>query len=1849
LELSGCTLRDNKGGGVYNEFGMVLMENCTVASNGGGGIVNRGGRDGKMHLRHCTVAYNKLRSGGDSGIVTWGSLIFENTLISHNFDRSDPASSVLGDFETRGWNLIWPKEGVLLWLEQPSMSEDARMLELKTYRGIDTIALLPDSPVIDAAGWSTISLDQTGLKRPLGKAPDIGAIEVLVTSNASSSNPNHFALQGEVLEWSAVPGAIFEVFLDDGSGSVSLGQTTSESIELPGTLNPNTVHQWRVDTTVDGRTYVGFPQTFTTRGPLVVTTLADEDDPGVKQGEGDSLREALRAALDGELIQFASHLSGGTILLGDTLFGGTGQLTIDKDVTIDASALASQITINPGSASRAIGVTGGSTVVLKGLRISNGSADQGGGILNDGGSLTLRRCTLSGNAASEKGGGVYNINGGSLTVSDGTVFSSNVAADGGGISNEIGSSLEVNGATFSRNTATVGGGISNRGQTFTVKVASFTGNGADQGGGIFNAGTTGLVENSTLSANGSDLGEGGGISNHSGNLTLRHCTITDNVGGGVFNKAPAALTLDNTIVASNFDLDNEPSDLQGDYTAIGANVLRIHSVGSLLGGTEPITGDPVLGPLNSGVMKPLVGSSVIDTGVATGNTPSIDQKRAARPNGPAPDIGAVESRLSADATLDWLTTTAGPISPAFQASTTDYTATVPNAVTTAAVRPAKGRSGQTIDVRINGGAFSTVPLVGFGPPNASADLPLNPGDNTIEVKVTAPNGSTTKSYTITVVRGAPTSANSGLAALTTTAGPLSSAFDPFVSVSHLTVPNTTASTTVTAPAAKDGAIVEVGSNFGAFAPLATGAASSPLALNVGANTIDIRVIGEGDAVAALYTLTVTREEPAQSNASLASLSTNAGALSPTFAPGVAFYKVTVIGSVTTAIITPVAAQPTATIQVRANGGAFSNVASGAASQAMDLNAGANSIDVKVRASDGTEESYTVVVTRVVSSLEWVSESGDGTSEDAVISSDCRYVAFSSQATNLVAGAGNGRSQIFVRDRILGTVEHVSVSDAGKQGDFDSLEPSISGDGRYVAFQSEATNLVPNDRNGQSSRSRGRDIFVYDRTAKTIERVSLTEGGGEANQKSENPSISEDSRFVAFNSSANNLVAGYRNGEVNVYVHDRVEDTIAGISVPFADYQSNRSSLNPAISGDGNYVAFQFNVSLNDGNNSYSHTDIYLYHRATRAVERITGARVGRDADGEKSEFPSISGDGRYVTFQSNLEYLDFNDLNRAVDVFVYDRVTELTSRVSTNGGIDTETSRASTNAVISGDGRFVAFDSQAETLVDSDANGKVDVFVKNLITGELSLVSASPAGVQGDGNSTSPSISGDGQCITFQTIAKNLAGSDANNKSDIFASVVEEVTPSAFAVAEFTSNLDSFGPGDDVSVENEIDSLLLRPVSAEPGSTIEIQVNSGGFIPIDSNTISAELPLVVGENIIEVKVTAPDGSTEQSYIQTVTRSPSHSADLSGLFLTSGDFVPLTPDFAADTAAYTSIVSSDTTTVNLRPGVAHPSATVTVNGAIVESGAASTPIDLIIGSNTITTVVTAEDGTTKKTYTVAVTREPSHNVDLASLLLSVEPISGLLPFNSDRTDYSMRVSNATASIAFTPTVADSTASVTVNGQPVASGAASSAIDLAVSSNSIIVEVTAQDGTTTKTYTLTVTREEVPPLSSNANLAALTASTGSLSPAFNENTISYSFSVATIVTNTTFTPTLANSKATVKVNGADVPSGAASSPLALNVGANAIAVLVTAENGTNKTYTVTVTRYAPAGVPKPFRITGITRTPSAIALEISDGTAYDIEYSTDLVNWTVIASGVTGIFQDSNAIRIRGTGYYRGVSK
>jgi len=359
------------------------------------------------------------------------------------------------------------------------------------------------------------------------------------------------------------------------------------------------------------------------------------------------------------------------------------------------------------------------------------------------------------------------------------------------------------------------------------------------------------------------------------------------------------------------------------------------------------------------------------------------------------------------------------------------------------------------------------------------------------------------------------------------------------------------------------------------------------------------------------------------------------------------------------------------------------------------------------------------------------------------------------------------------------------------------------------------------------------------------------------------------------------------------------------------------------------------------------------------------------------------------------------------------------------------------------------------------------------------------------------------------------------------------------------------------SVANAVDSVTVTATKSNSGATIVQYLGATG-------TTAFTGALAVGANVIRTVVTAADGTTTKTYTVTVTRAASTVATLSALTASTGT---LAPTFTSSTESYTISVANSVSSTTITPTRTQANATITVNGTSVTSGSASGAISLNVGSNVVNIVVTAQDGTTTKTYTVTVTRAASAVATLSNLALSSGTLSPT--FASATENYTASVANSVATgYTVTPTKSNSDASTVqylgATGTTAFTGA------LAVGPNVLRTVVTAQDGTTTKTYTVTVTR-----LSSDATLSALALSSGTLSPTFDSGTASYTATVGNSVSSITITPTIAQADATtVQYLGA---TGSTAFTGTLAVGPNVIRTVVTAQDGTTtSTYTVTVTR-------------------------------------------------------------------------
>ena len=389
--------------------------------------------------------------------------------------------------------------------------------------------------------------------------------------------------------------------------------------------------------------------------------------------------------------------------------------------------------------------------------------------------------------------------------------------------------------------------------------------------------------------------------------------------------------------------------------------------------------------------------------------------------------------------------------------------------------------------------------------------------------------------------------------------------------------------------------------------------------------------------------------------------------------------------------------------------------------------------------------------------------GKDDSSQGTVSADGRYLAFVSEAPNLVGGDINAITDVFVRDRITKQTRRVSVGIGAVLANGPSFSPAISADGRFVTFASDAENLVADDNNGFT------DVFVRDLRLGTTTRVSVdsTSTPIQANGASYDPTINADGSKIAFTSDATNLVEGDSNNVEDVFVRDRTASMTNRVSIAtgMGGVQGNGGSGQAYLSGSGQLVAFisqATNLIATDTNNAF---DVFIRDLSANTTSRISVAATNTQVNKDSWQ-PALSSDGRYVVFASDATNLVAADSNGVSDIFVRDRTAKTTSRVSldVSGG---QSDGFSYNPVISNDGRYVAFDSLA-TLDAVDYNNAWDVYLRDRTSKTTTRLSVATSTEEGNADSQRPVMSADGRYVLFESFGTNLVNGDTNAAADIF-------------------------------------------------------------------------------------------------------------------------------------------------------------------------------------------------------------------------------------------------------------------------------------------------------------------------------------------------------------------------------------------------------------------------------------------------------------------------------------------------
>ncbi len=592
LTINNSTFTANGGGAISNLNGTLTLNNSTLSgnttANNGAGILNN---NAVLTLNHSTVSGNTAGLGGGGIYRTSGTVTLSNTIVAGNTAATD--ANVFGSFT--GTNNL--------------TSGDPKLSALADYGGASrTMQPRGGSPAINAAGSSSLTVDQRGVSRPVGAAKDIGSVEV-TTTGVSPAELATTATVRPTLSWTAPGAGSSQLFLGTNSNALVSQGTQVSPYTVTTSLLPATTYYWRVDTTSNGASFSGTIYSFTTRPKNLVVDSLSDDNNGITIN-GISLRDALLEVVGTappEIISFAAALNGQTITLGGT------SLTVTKSLNIDASSLPDGVKIDGNgitTGQRVFYVSGGD-VVVNSLTITGGRTTQAGGGIQNLGNLSLVACTVNGCFATAGGGGIANY--GNISLLRSTIHDNGATASGGGIFSNSGT-LTVTNSTLTGNASTtgLGGAILNFGALVLSNSTISRNSALLDGGGVFTQGGTAQFKNTILAANNgsadSDLGVSG--------------TTTTTLGGNLLGSESRFTSL--------FPIGNPNAN--GDI--VSANASRI---------------DPGLAPLarNGGAtptMSLLPGSPAVDKGVAT--TLLTDQRGAERVLAGGLDIGAFETAAS---------------------------------------------------------------------------------------------------------------------------------------------------------------------------------------------------------------------------------------------------------------------------------------------------------------------------------------------------------------------------------------------------------------------------------------------------------------------------------------------------------------------------------------------------------------------------------------------------------------------------------------------------------------------------------------------------------------------------------------------------------------------------------------------------------------------------------------------------------------------------------------------------------------------------------------------------------------------------------------------------------------------------------------------------------------------------------------------------------------------------------------------------------------------------------------------------------------------------------------------------
>ena len=1010
----------------------------------------------------------------------------------------------------------------------------------------------------------------------------------------------------------------------------------------------------------------------------------------------------------------------------------------------------------------------------------------------------------------------------------------------------------------------------------------------------------------------------------------------------------------------------------------------------------------------------------------------------------------------------------------FRADTTAYTAHVIDAIAAVKVTPMSD-AGVTITINgnaANNGEATEVTLNGAGTETA------------IEIVVTASDGETTQTYTLTVHRASvPAPGDSTLFHLLLR--------DNNMSVISLNKSFASDETTYTASVAYTIESVEV-------IPTASGGLGAEITVNEedaangeitevelgdrGTDTkIEIVVTSPDDTTMTTYTVIVSRAS--SNDATLSNLVVSQGVLVPSFNSAVMEYMVSVENDVETITVTPTANEYDTSIMV--NGDA---VASGTTSNEIALAEGGDTIiTVKATAADGTMESYIIVVSRAPSS--------DATLSSLIVSAgELEPSPFNPTTTSYTISVENAIATMAVNATATNENAAIMVNDEAVASGTTSNEIALT-EGGITTIEIEVT--------AQDGATTETYTVVVNRAPSSDASLS-------------NLTVSAGELMPAFSSTTTSYTISVENAVATMTVIPVATNDNAAIMVNGDTVDSGTTSNEIALT-EGGTTTIEIKVTAQNGVAMETYT--ILVSRPPSNDATLSGLSL-------------TDGDDNRVSLNENFR----------------SSLTTYTVNVVDTIGIIKVMPISHDKATI----RVIA----DETTVTVASGGSTDVPLEAVgMETEIVIVVTAQ----------------DGETMQTYTITVSRASVPQPDDATLFNLLLRDDDMKIISLNKaFDSNETTYT----ADVVHTIGTVEVIP-TAGGGSGAKITVNGSTVVSGESTSITLADPGT--PTTIEIAVTSQDESSTMTYTVTVNRALSNDATLSALVLSAGE---LDPDFDSGVVEYAVSVENSVAAITVTPTANDPNAiSIMVNGATVVSDAASDEISLTEGdSTTITIVVTAQDGDTMQTYIVVVNRALSSDATLSNLAVSEGELVPS-PFNPTTKNYTISVSNEVATITVTPTVTDDNASITVNGDAVASGTTSNEIALTEGGmTTITVIATAADGDTMETYTIVVSRAP----SSDATLSNLTVSVGGLMPVFNSEITTYTVVVDDDVTMVTVTPTATNSNATITVNDTTVVSGQ-STDVALGEPGTAtdIAIVITAQDGTTEIYTVVVTQ-SPAGL-------------------------------------------------------------------